>query len=89
MGRGKALTSDEKGKIIAYKECKLTYREIAEKIGKSKSVVCNFLKNTSGYGKNMKGRTKKKNFRVLTSDVFFEKLQIRTVLLPKFVQILK
>lgn len=60
MGRGKALTSDEKGKIIAYKECKLTYREIAEKIGKSKSVVCNFLKNTSGYGKNIKGRTKKK-----------------------------
>jgi len=59
MGRGKALTPVEKGKIIAYKECNLTYRQIAEKIGKSKNVICNFLKNPANYGNNMKGRTKK------------------------------
>lgn len=42
MGRGKALTSDEKGKIIAYKECKLTYREIAKKNWKKQELSMQF-----------------------------------------------
>lgn len=56
MGRGKPLTTEERGKIQAYYDQKLSFRKIAEKIGRSARVVFNFIKNQSSYGKNMKGR---------------------------------
>lgn len=58
MGRGKSLTVEEKLKIKIYKESDLSINQIAKKIGRSRNVVSNFLKNESSYGKNMKGRTK-------------------------------
>lgn len=56
MGRGKPLTSEERGKIEAYFEQKLSFRKIGEKIGRSARVVFNYIKNQNSYGKNMKGR---------------------------------
>lgn len=54
MGRGKILTAEERGKILAYRDSNLSTRQIAEKIARSQSVVCHFLKNPSNYGNNMK-----------------------------------
>lgn len=59
MGRGKQLTDEEKGKIVAYRESGLKQRAIAKKIRRSQNVVSHFLRNQSGYGKNMKGGTYK------------------------------
>lgn len=54
MGRGAALTLEERGKILAYRDNNLSTREIANKISRSQSVVCHFLRNPSTYGENMK-----------------------------------
>lgn len=59
MGRGKQLTDEEKGKIAAYRESGLKQKAIAKKIRRSQNVVTHFLRNQSGYGKNMKGATYK------------------------------
>lgn len=59
MGRAKPLTAEEKGRINAFSECGLSNRRIASKIGRSLNVVNNYLRNQSGYGKNMKGGTYK------------------------------
>lgn len=59
MGRGASLTSEEKGKILAYRDSNLTTRQIAEKISRSQTVVCHFLRNPSNYGKNMKKPARK------------------------------
>lgn len=39
MGRGSAITSNERGQIKAFHELGLSYREIANKIGRSKTLV--------------------------------------------------
>lgn len=59
MGRGTTLTLEERGKILAYHDSKLTTRQIAEKIGRSQSVVSHFIRNPSSYGKNMHKPTRK------------------------------
>lgn len=50
MGKRKRLSEYEKGQIKAFKEMKLTSRDIAARIGRSKSVVNNFLKKQQEYG---------------------------------------
>ena len=55
MGRKKALSNEEIGKIKAYEECGLSISQIANKIGRTRCVVCNYMRNPSNYAKNMKG----------------------------------
>lgn len=55
MGKGKSLSVQEKSKIEAYKELKLSISSISKKIGRSRKVISAFLKNKSEYGKNNKG----------------------------------
>lgn len=62
MGRGKQLTPEERAKIEVLQEEGYSCRGIAEKIGKSKTVVNNFLRNAETYDKNMKGRPAKAIF---------------------------
>ena len=52
MGRKSAISSEEKFKILPYKDLSLSYREIGKEIG-SACVVCCFLKNESYYGSNI------------------------------------
>lgn len=65
MPRGKYLTDIEKGKILAFLENNLSYREIGRKIGRSDKVIRNFMKNQSGYGKQKTGGPK---FKLLERD---------------------
>lgn len=58
MGRGKALNSSEKEKILILKSKGFNAVEIANIIERGKTVVYNYLNNIDKYGKNMKGRTK-------------------------------
>lgn len=60
MPRGRYLTEIEKGKILAFLENGLSYREIGRKIQRSDKVVRNFAKNQNEYGKNKTGGPKKK-----------------------------
>lgn len=59
MGRGKALSELEKGKIVAFFDQQLGMREISRKLGRSLCVVQNFLKDRENYGtKKSSGRPK-------------------------------
>lgn len=55
MGKAKSLNDVEKGKIDAYHDQRHSSRFIAEKLGRSHTVVLNYLRNPENYGKNMKG----------------------------------
>ena len=55
MRRGKFLTEFEKGQIAAFKEAGYSNREIAKKIGRSASLVDNFVEDPDRYGKNHAG----------------------------------
>lgn len=56
MPRGKFLSEFEKGAIIAYSSEGLSSRAISERIGRSKTVINNFLANKESYGKNNAGK---------------------------------
>ena len=60
MPRGTYLTDVEKGKILAFLENELSFREIGRKLARSDRVVRNFPKNKSQYGKNKTGGPKRK-----------------------------
>lgn len=60
MPRGTSLTNLEKGKILAFKEENVGFREIARRIGRSHRVVQNFLKNPDGYGQVKRPGRKRK-----------------------------
>ncbi|TGZ63230.1 hypothetical protein CRM22_007024 [Opisthorchis felineus] len=51
MPRGPQLTEQERGKILAYREAGMSCRMISSLIGRSKTVVNNFLNNPKSYGK--------------------------------------
>ena len=51
MGKGKQLTSEEVGKIMAYRDQGLSMEQISIKIGRSKCVICHLLKDPENYGK--------------------------------------
>ena len=53
----------EKGKILAFLENELSFREIVKKLGQSDRVVRNFAQNMSQYDKNKTGGPKKKVIR--------------------------
>lgn len=55
MGKGTVLSLGEKSKIEAYFESGLSYHKIAEKTGRHRKTIANFLKNKKSYGKNYKG----------------------------------
>ncbi|RWS16678.1 hypothetical protein B4U80_15057, partial [Leptotrombidium deliense] len=60
MGSGKQLTELEIGKIIAFRDQGLSYRKIADRIGRSKTVVEHVCKDPEGYGKRKSpGRPRK------------------------------
>jgi len=52
MGKGPCLTEAETASILAYRDCGLSMNEIADKIGRSRRVVQNFLKDPENYGCN-------------------------------------
>lgn len=59
MPRGKLLNNFEMGQAIAYDNEGRTQREIATLLCRSQTVICHFLKNKEGYGKqNFKGKSK-------------------------------
>ena len=60
MPRGTYLTDVEKGKILAFLENELSFREIDRKLGRSDRVVRNFAKNKSQYDKNKTEGPKRK-----------------------------
>lgn len=60
MPRGTYLTSEEKGKILAFREEGFSFRNIARKIGRSHNVVWQFLHNPDAYGSLKRGGPKKK-----------------------------
>lgn len=62
MNRGLQLTCMEKGEIKALKEQKLSNREIAKRIGRSRSVVNNFINLGPFYGKIRRSGPKHKVF---------------------------
>lgn len=57
MGRGKTLTKEEIGKILAFNQQNLSNREIAKKLGRNHKTIISYLRNQENYGKNRKGRT--------------------------------
>ncbi|XP_065372262.1 cellular tumor antigen p53 isoform X2 [Calliphora vicina] len=57
MPRGTYLNKDEKSTISLYRECGLTIRQIADKMGRDKKTIFMYLKNPEGYRKlNFAGR---------------------------------
>lgn len=60
MPRGTYLTEEERGKILAFRECNVGIREIARRLGRSHHVIINFLRNPERYGNNKTGGPKKK-----------------------------
>ena len=59
MPHGSELTDFEKGQIFALRNNNISYCEIANQIGRSKTVVTNFLKSSDEYGiKKRTGRLK-------------------------------
>ena len=63
MGKGKKLTETECGKILAYRDQKLSIRAIAEKIGRPPKAVYSFLSNPNDYRKKIRdGRSKSISF---------------------------
>ena len=51
MPNSTQLSKYEKKQIIAYKKCGMSRFEIAKKINRSKTVICNFSNNPKEYGK--------------------------------------
>lgn len=56
MAKQKILNLSEKTKIDVYRSEGYSNRAIAKKIGRSPTVVDNYIKDPEGYGKNFKGR---------------------------------
>ena len=60
MPRGKTLNDFEQGRIIELYRQRYSQREIANEVNRSKTVVCNFLKNPDAYKKSkISGRPEK------------------------------
>ena len=60
MPRATYLTDVGKGKILAFLENGLSFREIGRKLGRSDRVVKSFAKNYGQHGKNKTGGPKRK-----------------------------
>ena len=60
MPRGKSLSEQKKGQIIAYQSTGMTNKQIATKISRCHVVVNNFLKNPESYGTKKCGGHKPK-----------------------------
>jgi transposase len=60
MPHGKLLTDFEKGQISAFAADGVHVAEIANRLGRSRKVVYNFLENPQNYGKNHKGGRQRK-----------------------------
>ena len=52
------MTSEEIGKIMAYRDQGLSMEQISVKIGRSKCAICHLLKDPENYGKKSPGRRK-------------------------------
>jgi transposase len=76
MGRGKVLSDLEKGQIIAYKNLNMSNNQISKNIGRSPTVVDNFVNKSDSYGtKKSPGRpsvltqaTKRRLFRTISNN---------------------
>jgi len=45
MGRGMLLSLQEKSEILAFYECGLSFQKSAEKTGRHRKTIANFIKN--------------------------------------------
>jgi len=83
MPKGIELNDNEKGQIIAFKKTGLSNRQIARRLGRSKTVVWNFLKKGDAYGEHKRsGRPSKLNKRLkrrILNDVTNKTKGCRTV----------
>ena len=60
MAKAKKLSLVERGRIVELHKQGLSQRAIAAKVGRSKTVILNFLKDPEGYGtKKSNGKPKK------------------------------
>ena len=50
MAKGTKLLEFEKGEITAPKRVRKSQREILKALGRSKTVICNYLKSSNKYG---------------------------------------
>lgn len=50
MGRSTLLREEEKGSILAFSKSGLNVSQISREIGRSRTVIANFLKNPESYG---------------------------------------
>jgi len=53
MGKSKQLLKEERGKIMAFKECSLSNREISRRLKRSSMVIYNFVKLGQNYNPKM------------------------------------
>ena len=53
MGSGRRLSEHERGRIEAYREQGLSYSETARRLGRSRTVVTNYLADPASYGKKV------------------------------------
>ena len=60
MAKGKILTKFEQGRIVDFQRCGLSQRAVANEIGRSKTVIANFIKNPDVYAfQKLSGRPNK------------------------------
>ena len=50
MAKGTKLSKFEKAEITALKKVGKSQREISKTLGRSKTVICNYLKSSNKYG---------------------------------------
>ena len=50
MAKGTKLFEFEKGKIMALKRVGKSQREISKALGRSKAIICNYMKSPNKYG---------------------------------------
>ena len=55
MGSGRDLSDEEMGQIKAFRSVGMSERQIAARIGRSKTVVYNFLASPENYASKRKG----------------------------------
>ena len=73
MAKGTKLSEFEKGEITALKRGGKFLREISKTLGRSKTVICNYLKSTNKYG------TRKPTGRPEKSSPHFKRRIVREV----------
>ena len=68
MPKSKKLTEFEQGRAIELYRRKFSHRQIAFELGRSKTVIGNFLRNPDSYGKSISPGCPKKSILIWTEE---------------------